>query len=82
MRGKGGAGVWDRTPTLPHVGVSVLDHQATLATPESAQCQEVIGVIYFTETWRPEALHRGLKIGKSQPQSKVGNFVSCPLQQE
>ncbi len=24
--------------------------------------------------WRPEALRRGLQIGKSQPQSKVGNF--------
>jgi hypothetical protein len=41
---------------------------------ESAQCQQAIGDIYLTETWRPDALHRGLEIGKSQPRSKVGNF--------
>ncbi len=41
---------------------------------ELAQCQQAIGDIYFTETWRPEAIHHGLKIVKSQPQTKVGNF--------
>jgi hypothetical protein len=41
---------------------------------ESGQCQQAIGGIYFTQTWRPEALHHALEIGKSQPRSKVGNF--------
>jgi hypothetical protein len=42
---------------------------------EPAVCQQAIGGIFFTETWRPEALHRGLETSKSQPRSKVGNFV-------
>jgi hypothetical protein len=38
---------------------------------------QVNGGIYSTETWRPEALHRGLEFGKSQTRSKVGKF-ECP----
>ncbi len=56
--------------TRVHLGIRRRKRRSS----ESAQCQEAIGVIYFTERWRPEDLHCGLEIGKSQPRSKVGNF--------
>ncbi len=64
-------------PTLlsssePQVKLGIGSQEKRLS--ESAQCQQAIGGIYFTETWRPEALLGGLEIGKSQPRSKVCNF--------
>ncbi len=46
---------------------------------ESALCQQVIGDIYFTETWRPEALCRGLGILASpNPGLKWVTLNACP----
>jgi hypothetical protein len=69
-------------PALLSSGETGVDHgirSRKTCLSESTQCQEAVCGIYFTQTWRSEALEHGLEIVKYQPLFEVDFFeyMSC-----